>query len=234
MMGLKDVIRRRIGGLVIGAILASPLAAQQLPQQPNAIRQRLSQPQGAPAQSSAPAAKPSPAPAPKPAAALATASKPASASSSRPAPAAVKPTSAATVKSAPATAKPAAAALNKPAKAAPELKQAARRDPFDPLVGKQKSGPAIPTNLPPGKAGLMIATLNIDGVVRGPGGMIAIVSNPQMRVYFLHQGDQLYDGQVGNISMEAVSFHQAGKDPFGASVERDITRRLYPTPGEQP
>jgi hypothetical protein len=64
--------------------------------------------------------------------------------------------------------------------------------------------------------------------------MIAVVSNPQMRVYFLREGDNLYDGQVAKISLEAVSFHQSGKDPFGAPIEHDVTKRLYPTPGEQP
>jgi type IV pilus assembly protein PilP len=165
------------------AAAASPLAAQQLPAQPNAVRQQLSQ-SAAPAQA-------------------------------RPA--------------APPVANPAGAPQTQPVAARP----AARRDPFDPLVNRN-TGPVIPANLPPGKAGLMIATLNLDGIVRGPNGMIAIVSNPQMRVYFLRQGDQLYDGQVGTITMEAVSFHQTGRDPFGAVIERDITRRLYPSPGEQP
>ena len=33
-----------------------------------------------------------------------------------------------------------------------------------------------------------------DGIVHGPNGvMIAIVENPQARVYFLHEGDKLYD-----------------------------------------
>ena len=110
----------------------------------------------------------------------------------------------------------------------------ARRDPFEPLVSKQRPGGEIPKDLPPGKAGLMISTLRIDGVVRGPSGMIAVVSNPQQRVYFLREGDQLYDGRVEKISMEAVSFHQTGKDAFGKPVERQVSKRLYPISGEQP
>ena len=50
----------------------------------------------------------------------------------------------------------------------------------------------------------------------------------------LREGDTLFDGRVGKISMEAIAFHQAGKDPFGAAVVRDVTKQLYPTPGEQP
>jgi len=109
----------------------------------------------------------------------------------------------------------------------------ARRDPFDPLINKEKdtAGPTAP--LPAGKPGLVVATLRVDGIVRSPNGMIAVVSNPQMRVYFLREGDHLFDGEVEHITMEGVSFHEAGKDAFGKAVERESTKRLYPTPGEQ-
>jgi hypothetical protein len=81
---------------------------------------------------------------------------------------------------------------------------------------------------------LVIETLHVDGIVHAPSGMIAVVSNPQMRVYFLREGDHLYDGDVEHITMEGVSFHESGKDAFGKAVERESTKRLYPTtPGEQ-
>ena len=105
----------------------------------------------------------------------------------------------------------------------------ARRDPFSPLLAKEATGNGTPLNLPPGKPGLMIATLRVDGIVNGPNGMIAIVSNPQQRVYFLREGDHLYDGQVEHITMDGISFHQTGKDPFGNPVEREVTKRLNPT-----
>jgi len=63
--------------------------------------------------------------------------------------------------------------------------------------------------------------------------MIAIVSSAQDRVYFLREGDRLYDGQVEHITMDGISFHQAGKDPFGNAVEREVAKRLNSTPGEQ-
>lgn len=120
----------------------------------------------------------------------------------------------------------------KPAAAKKEVR-VARRDPFDPLVGKQHSGGAS-ERLPPGKAGLVVNTLRVDGIVRSPNGMIAVVSNPQQRVYFLREGDQLYDGKVEHITLEAVAFHEVGKDAFGKPVERQVIKRLYPSAGEQP
>jgi type IV pilus assembly protein PilP len=87
-------------------------------------------------------------------------------------------------------------------------------------------------NLPPGKAGLMVGALRLDGVVRAPNGMIAIVSNPQQRTYFLREGDQLYDGRVDKISMENVSFHEVGRDAFGKPIEREVEKRIYPLAGE--
>jgi Tfp pilus assembly protein PilP len=75
--------------------------------------------------------------------------------------------------------------------------------------------------------------LRIDGIVGGARGMIAIVSNPQQRVYFLREGDKLYDGSVQHITLEAVSFQEVGKDAFGKPLERQVTKRLYPSPGDQ-
>jgi hypothetical protein len=62
--------------------------------------------------------------------------------------------------------------------------------------------------------------------------MIAIVSNSQQRVYFLREGDKLYDGDVQKIALDEIAFHENGKDAFGKPLERVVTKRLYPTPGE--
>ena len=178
------------------------------------------------------AAKPAGKPAPKPAAPAAAA---------KVSPQAAKPAGkpaakAATKKTAKATAKPGAKPVEKTAKGGPkaaaesELKLA-RRDPFESLIGRQQ-GKRAP-NLPPGKAGLQVSTLRLDGVVKAPNGMIAVVSNPQARTYFLREGDHLYDGSVEKITMDGVSFHEEGKDAFGKPVERQVNKRLYASPGEQ-
>jgi len=126
--------------------------------------------------------------------------------------------------------RPVAAKANAPAAVPVHV---ARRDPFNPLVGQHRPGGGYLEHLPPGKAGLTISTLRVDGLVRGPNGMIAVVSNSQQRTYFLHEGDQLYDGRVEKISLDLVAFHEVGKDAFGKPIERKVVKRLYPSSGEQ-
>jgi Tfp pilus assembly protein PilP len=155
------------------------------------------------------------------------------------APVAVKPAAKPATKSvtkkaakAPKPAKPVETAVNPDAAKESEARTA-RRDPFESLVSRQQAQARAATNLPPGKAGLQVGTLRLDGVVKAPNGMIAVVTNPQARTYFLREGDQLYDGRVEKIAMDGVSFHEIGKDAFGKPVERQVNKRIYSSAGEQ-
>ena len=183
-------------------------------------------PQAKPA---APAAKPATQASNPPQATKPAATKPATAKPASAKPAAKKP--AAKTPAPKKTPKPAASATPKPGVADREPK-IARRDPFESLVGHEQAGGKTGP-LPPGKAGLQVSTLRLDGIVRSPGGMIAVVSNPQSRTYFLREGDQLYDGRVEKIAMDGVSFHEIGKDAFGKPVERQVNKRIYASAGEQ-
>ena len=108
-----------------------------------------------------------------------------------------------------------------------------RRDPFIGLVGRPGTGgPTV--KLPPGKGGLQVSTIILQGIVSGPNGMIAVVANPQRSVYFLRVGDELFDGRVDKIDIGSVTFHEVGKDAFGKPVEREVTRKLNPSSGDQP
>ncbi|HEY6269760.1 MAG TPA: hypothetical protein VIX11_15770 [Candidatus Acidoferrum sp.] len=201
-------------GILIAAT-APGLQAQVSPSTPNSVKSALGG-AGTPAQQAAPAAsKPAPQtakPAGKPAAKSA-----AKARGKSPAKTAVKAVEKPSTPGAP------------PEAAESEVKQA-RRDPFESLIGRQNKTQAI---LPPGKLGLQVSTLRLDGIVRSPNGMIAVVSNPQARTYFLRDGDRLFDGSVEKISMDGVSFHEEGKDAFGKPVEHQVNKRLYSSPGEQ-
>jgi len=144
-----------------------------------------------------------------------------------------RPTAAA-APAAPAPSVAAAQTAPKPGAPAAPAAGGPRRDPFSPLLGNSPTGSGTSADrLPPGKAGLMVGTLRLDGLVRGPDGMIAVVSNPQKRVYFLKEGDRIFDGNVLRITMEAVAFRQIGRDAFGNAQEHEVTRRLYPNSGEQ-
>ena len=107
-----------------------------------------------------------------------------------------------------------------------------KRDPFVPLISEKKEGGG-PEHLPPGKAGLVIASVRVDGTVQAPSGMIAVVSNPEQHVYFIREGDRLYDGDVEKIGLDGVTFKENSKDAFGHEVERMVTKRIYPSAGEQ-
>jgi len=172
----------------------------------------------------APAAKATAKPASKPAAAKPGAAKSASKPAAKPAEKSAPKAQRTSVK------KEAAASAEG---AAPAEEKVARRDPFESLVGRDKAAADAAKNLPPGKAGLQVSSLRLDGIVRAPNGMIAVVTNPQARTYFLREGDQLYDGRVEKIAMDGVSFHEMGKDAFGKPVERQVNKRIYSSAGEQ-
>lgn len=226
-------------GIIIAAapgVQAQSKPASAAPAKPAATTAAKSAPQSAKPSGAAPAAKPqaakpaSAAPAGKPQAAA-----PPSAKAAAKAPA--KPAAKTAVKSAPKKPVEKPASTEVAAGGAGEgeaAKTGTRRDPFESLVSRQQNQANKDKLLPPGKAGLQVSTLRLDGIVKAPNGMIAVVTNPQARTYFLREGDQLYDGRVEKIAMDGVSFHELGKDAFGKPVERQVNKRIYSsTPGEQ-
>lgn len=226
--------------IIVGFLVATTAAGLSAQTKPAATpQQKPAAPQQKPA---TPAAKPAtPAPAQqKPATQTA---KPAAKPAAKPTTQAATPKASAPKAAAPKTAapKPAkkpvtparTAADKKPAGNAEPAKPAVRRDPFESLVARQEAAAKGAQNLPPGKAGLQVATLRVDGIVKANSGMIAVVTNPQSRTYFLREGDRLYDGAVEKISMDGVTFHEEGKDAFGKPVERQVNKRIYSMAGEQ-
>jgi hypothetical protein len=239
---------KSFGAWITGAALLCTLSGAQLSQaaqvavQPNAIRQSLAKAgQQQPANTSAPQGQAqrqpgtaSPAPVARP-----LIKAPGKQQGFKPpveplTPPVTKGTTTAAVKPAVKPAiKPAATPVGPQAVPVALHESVSRRDPFSPLVGGPASGGGAPQHLPPGKAGLMVSAIRIDGIVKGPGGMIAVVTNGQQRTYFLREGDQLYDGNVSHITLTDVSFHETGKDPFGKPIEHDVSKPLNATPGEQ-
>ncbi len=207
-------------------------------------------PAKAPASKSA--VKPAQAPAAKPAAAK-PAAKAAVKPAKQPAPAAkpAKPAAApARVAQKPAapkakpkeTTKKAAAPAPAPARKAPaELSTASgRRDPFKlpvyaaPGPGQASEGEMVTGPLPPGKRGLLISQLILQGIVRldTSNQMIAVVTNYSKRAYFLRENDTLYNGLVSKITPDSVTFRENYLDSTGHVETREVTRRLGPASGE--
>jgi hypothetical protein len=116
------------------------------------------------------------------------------------------------------------------APAGDKIEAVGKRDPFAALINDKKD---TGQHLPPGKAGLVIATVRVDGAVRSGNSMIAVVSNPEQSVYFIREGDRLYDGDVEKIGLDGVTFKENSKDAFGKPVERVVTKRIYASAGEQ-
>jgi Tfp pilus assembly protein PilP len=127
--------------------------------------------------------------------------------------------------------KKAAPAVTSPAAPVKETPPAHLRDPFAALVRTGDTGEHL--NLPPGIAGLQVATLQLQGLVQGPNGMIAVVANPQGSVYFIHEGDHIFDATVEKIDLDKITFQQVNKDAFGRPVQREVVKRLYPIAGEE-
>ena len=138
------------------------------------------------------------------------------------------------VQRAPTQGKPAQAASAPQASA---LKTSSRRDPFKlparALVGRGTAPP--PRNVdapPPGRRGLLIADLKLNGVVREEGShsMIAVVTGKAKLAYFLRENDPVFDGKVVRITPNSIEFKQNYLDPDGQVQTRQVIKRL--TSGE--
>ncbi|HEX4825191.1 MAG TPA: hypothetical protein VFV19_12865 [Candidatus Polarisedimenticolaceae bacterium] len=104
-----------------------------------------------------------------------------------------------------------------------------RRDPFRSLIEEaalKAHGPR-----PRGVAGMMVAELALTGIVRdSSGGNIAVVTGTDSKGYFLHVGDEVYDGSVITVDPAAgtVTFRQQVDDPRLIKPYRDVVKRLVP------
>ena len=107
-----------------------------------------------------------------------------------------------------------------------------RRDPF-----RNLSIPQTNDIRPKGAAGMMVAEINVEGIVRDPDdGDMALVVGPDSKGYFLRVGDTVFDGTV--IAVDArkglVTFRQRVDDPKMIKPYRDVDKRLVPMSEENP
>jgi hypothetical protein len=114
---------------------------------------------------------------------------------------------------------------------------AGKRDPFKippPPVPGRPGEEGISGPLPPGKRGLVISQLRLQGIVREDTSntMIAVVTNYTRRAYFLYLNDAVYNGVVSKITPDSVTFKENVLDANGRVSSREVVKRLGPAPGE--
>lgn len=104
-----------------------------------------------------------------------------------------------------------------------------KRDPFKlpppPDKGKEDQSRGA---LPPGRRGLIIGQLRLEGVVCEDAGhsMIAVVTNQTNLAYFLRVHDEVYNGVVSVITENSIRFSEKRLDNNGRLETREIVLKL--------
>jgi hypothetical protein len=114
---------------------------------------------------------------------------------------------------------------------------AGRRDPFRAFVAPSAvSGHSMAETgvLPAGTRGLVISSLQLEGIVRQEPAntMIAVVTNSTKRAYFLRVNDTVYNGVVSKITPDAIYFTENTLDSRGRAATHEVKIKLGSAPGE--
>ena len=103
---------------------------------------------------------------------------------------------------------------------------AGRRDPFRSLVDSLIAGG--PGKRPRGIRGMLIAEVDLVGIVQKGRTAFAFFNGSDNKGYFLRVGDTLYDGKIIRIDRKTgtVVFRQDVNDPRSIKPYRDVTKKL--------
>ena len=102
-----------------------------------------------------------------------------------------------------------------------------RRDPFRAIVVETAADDDVPVTYPPGKPGLVIGQLQVQGIAHSiDGTWIAVVDNNTGRAYFLRENDKLYNGVVSKINPDSVVFIEETTDSSGQQTSREVVKEL--------
>jgi hypothetical protein len=106
-----------------------------------------------------------------------------------------------------------------------EAKGAEKRDPFVVPLRKPEAN-TVPAILPPGNAGLLVAQVNLIGIVKTPKGMTAVVTGTGGRTFFLHENDKIFNGQVAKITGDSLVLEETIIDPLGKIGKREVVKKM--------
>ena len=101
-----------------------------------------------------------------------------------------------------------------------------RRDPFRSLIG-----PAPKTDIsqrPSGVPGFLIDEIRLQGVVKTPHGLAAMIAGPDNNGYLVRVGQKTFDGEVIRITQNSVVFRQEVNDPTRIERYREVVKELNP------
>ncbi len=106
-----------------------------------------------------------------------------------------------------------------------------RPDPFWNPLGQRKGkidpdGEIPRENAPPGIAGMSTNEVELLGMSLSPEGKTAVFKGTDKRVYFLREGDRLFDGYIKAITSESVLLIHETKLRSGKVLIQEITKRL--------
>ena len=129
-----------------------------------------------------------------------------------------------------------AAKKETPAKAAPApekdkketdamLATKGHRDPFLSVIMNREGPPCAGG----GKKCIAIDQVTLQGVVRSPGGPIAVISSGANKTYFLRENDPVYNGVVIKISPDSIIFRETVMDRLGKTSEREVVKKIRPS-----
>ena len=103
-----------------------------------------------------------------------------------------------------------------------------RRDPFKSLL-VAADRPEFRGPRPEGVPGLLIDEIDLTGIFRTSKGYVAQVKAAnQKKSFLIHEGDQLYDGDVVSINLNEVVFKQIVQDPTALKPFREVVKSLNP------
>jgi Tfp pilus assembly protein PilP len=104
---------------------------------------------------------------------------------------------------------------------------AGRRDPFRSLFEgfeEEEEGPARAR--PPGLPGMMIEELKLGGIIQTPSGILAFVLGRDNVSYIIRPGTKLFNGEVAEIQLKKVVFHQDVNDPNRRKQYEEVVREI--------
>lgn len=104
-----------------------------------------------------------------------------------------------------------------------------RRDPFVSLVNRGAETRAVPSKgaRPEGIAGILVEEIALRGIVQSRGTWVAMVAAPNGRSYTIRPGDRLMNGNVRDITGQAVVMLEDVDDPLSVQKkQREVRKQL--------